>query len=66
MAEWHDLVRRVKQPQHEVSIAVVGKYTQNGDAYISIAEALKHGGIANDARVHIEWIESDSLEEPGA
>ena len=49
MAEWHDLVRRVKQPRHEVNIAVVGKYTQNGDAYISIAEALKHGGIACDA-----------------
>ena len=65
MAEWHDLVRRVKQPRHEVNIAVVGKYTQNGDAYISIAEALKHGGISSDARIHIEWIESDSLEEPG-
>jgi len=65
MAEWHDLVRRVKLPRHEVNIAVVGKYTQNGDAYISIAEALKHGGISSDARIHIEWIESDSLEEPG-
>jgi len=65
MAEWHDLVRRVKQPAEEVNIAVVGKYTQNGDAYISIAEALKHGGIACDARVNIEWIESDALEEPG-
>jgi CTP synthase len=65
MAEWHDLVRRVKQPKHEVNIAVVGKYTGNGDAYISIAEALKHGGIKSDARVNIEWIESDSLEEPG-
>ena len=65
MAEWHDLVRRVKQPKHEVNIAVVGKYTSNGDAYISIAEALKHGGIAGDARVNIEWIESDALEEPG-
>ncbi len=65
MAEWHDLVRRVKQPRHEVNIAVVGKYTGNGDAYISIGEALKHGGIAGDARVNIEWIESDALEEPG-
>ncbi len=65
MAEWNDLVRRVKQPAEEVNIAVVGKYTGNGDAYISIAEALKHGGIACDARVNIEWIESDSLEEPG-
>ena len=65
MTEWHDLVRRVKQPKHEVNIAIVGKYTQNGDAYISIAEALKHGGITCDSRVNIEWIESDSLEEPG-
>ncbi len=65
MSEWHDLVRRVKQPQFEVNIAVVGKYTGNGDAYISIAEALKHGGIKSDARVNIEWIESDDLEEPG-
>ena len=64
MAEWHDLVRRVKQPADEVHIAVVGKYTGNGDAYISIAEALKHGGIASDARVNIEWIESDDLEAP--
>ena len=65
MAEWHDLVRRVKQPADEVNIAVVGKYTSNGDAYISIAEALKHGGIACDAHVNMEWIESDALEEPG-
>ncbi len=65
MEEWRDLIRRVKQPRHEVNIAVVGKYTGNGDAYISIAEALKHGGIASDARVNIEWIECDDLEEPG-
>jgi CTP synthase len=63
--EWRALVHRLKQPTHEVHIAVVGKYTGNGDAYISIAEALKHGGIAADARVVIEWIESDALEEPG-
>ena len=65
MDEWRSLVRRVKQPAHEVKIAVVGKYTGNGDAYMSIEEALKHGGIAHDARVNIEWIESDSLEDPG-
>ncbi len=65
MDEWRQLVRRVKQPASDVTVAVVGKYTGNGDAYISIAEALKHGGIASDARVHIDWIESDSLEEPG-
>ncbi len=65
MEEWRDLIRRVKQPAHAVKIAVVGKYTGNGDAYMSIEEALKHGGITHDARVQIEWIESDSLEEPG-
>jgi CTP synthase len=65
MEEWVNLVRRVKQPAHQVTIGVVGKYTGNGDAYISIAEALKHGGIAADACVNIDWIESDSLEEEG-
>lgn len=63
--EWRGLIGRLKEPSFAVKIAVVGKYTQNGDAFISIAEALKHGGIASDARVDIEWIESDSLEEPG-
>jgi CTP synthase len=62
---WVDLVRRVKAPKHQVKIAVVGKYTGNGDSYISIAEALGHGGIASDAGVKIEWIESDDLEEDG-
>ena len=65
MDEWRRLVHRIKQPAHRVKIAVVGKYTGNGDAYISIEEALKHGGIACDARVEVEWIESDALEEPG-
>ncbi|MGO8673125.1 MAG: CTP synthase [Capsulimonadaceae bacterium] len=65
IAEWRTLVRRVKQPEHSVNIAVIGKYTENGDAYHSIQEALKHGGIANDARVNIRWVESDDLEEPG-
>ena len=65
MDEWRRLVHRIKQPAHQVKIAVVGKYTGNGDAYISIEEALKHGGIACDARVEVEWIESDALEEPG-
>jgi CTP synthase len=63
--EWRTLVHRIKKPAHHVKIAVVGKYTGNGDAYISIEEALKHGGIASDARVEVEWIESDDLEEPG-
>lgn len=65
MDEWRGLIRRIKQPAHSVKVAVVGKYTGNGDAYMSIEEALKHGGIECDSRVEIEWIESDTLEEPG-
>jgi CTP synthase len=65
MAEWTELVRRIKEPKHSVDVAVVGKYIENGDAYISIAEALKHGGIANDARVNLHWIDSESLECEG-
>ena len=65
LEQWVDLVRRVKQPVNAVTIGVVGKYTGNGDAYISIAEALKHGGIAADAAINIDWIESDDLELEG-
>lgn len=62
MAEWEQIVERIKRPTYEVSVAIVGKYTGNGDAYISIAESLKHAGIANDARVNIHWIDSEALE----
>jgi len=63
MAEWEQIVQRIKRPTYEVSVAIVGKYTGNGDAYISIAESLKHGGIANDARVNLHWIDSETLEQ---
>ncbi len=63
LEEWRALVRRIKQPKHEVEIAVVGKYIENGDAYISITESLKHGGIDNDARVNLHWIDSEELEK---
>jgi CTP synthase len=64
--EWRDIVERIRHPHHEVDVAVVGKYIENGDAYISIAEALKHGGIANDARVNLHWTDSEDLEEGDA
>jgi len=60
--EWEKLVNTIKNPTHRARIAVVGKYTQNGDAYKSIAEALVHAGIPNDCGVDIKWIESDALE----
>lgn len=61
-AEWESLVETLKNPARRTKIAVVGKYTQNGDAYKSIAESLVHAGIPNDCRVDIHWIESDALE----
>ncbi len=62
MTEWKEIVERIKRPKYEVDIAAIGKYLDNGDAYISIVEALKHGGIANDARVNVHWIDSETLE----
>ncbi len=63
---WRGIVERILKPSREVRVAVVGKYTENGDAYISIGESLKHAGIAHDARVHIDWIESETLDADGA
>jgi len=59
--EWRRMVAILKKPAHRVNIGIVGKYTGNGDAYISIAEAVKHGGIANNAGVNVRFIESDTL-----
>ena len=60
-AEWIAMVDKLKHPKHSTKIAIVGKYTTGSDAYISVQEAIKHGGIANEAEVHIEWIEAESL-----
>ena len=62
-AEWVAMVEKLKNPKQEARIAIVGKYTTGNDAYISVQEALKHGGIANEAAVEIEWIEAESLTE---
>ena len=56
---WHDIVSRIRVPDGEVNIAVVGKYTDLPDAYKSLSEALVHGGIANHARVNLDWIASE-------
>ena len=60
-AEWVAMVEKLKNPKRNARIAIVGKYTTGSDAYISVQEALKHGGIANEAAVEIEWIEAESL-----
>ncbi len=61
--EWRALVERIKHPKFVTDIAVVGKYIENGDAYISITEALRHAGIANDARVNLHWLDSETVEQ---
>src|SRR5262249_40873407 len=63
LADWERMVERVKHPRYEVTIAIVGKYTQNGDAYISVAEAVRHGGIHNDCQVNIRWLEAADIDE---
>jgi CTP synthase len=61
---WDDLLRRVHHPKEEVTVALVGKYIDLPDAYLSVAEALRAGGFANSAKVNIEWIASDLCETP--
>lgn len=63
LTEWSQMVQRVKNVHKKVRIALVGKYTQLHDAYLSVVEALSHAGTANDAYVEIEWIDSETLTE---
>ena len=66
LTRWHDIVRRIREPEGDVNVAVVGKYTGLIDAYKSLAEALAHGGIANNTRVRTEWIDAEIFESDGA
>src|SRR3984957_7828891 len=63
--DWRDLLYRLRNPQHEVSIAVVGKYAEHRDAYKSIYEALDHAGMAHRAQIRIQSIQSESIERDG-
>src|SRR5690554_1250176 len=65
MTEWEDLVDSVKNPQSKVTIGIVGKYVALPDAYLSVAESLRHGGFANRADVSIKWIDAESIEKDG-
>ena len=64
--DWRSLLQRLREPQHEISIAVVGKYAEHRDAYKSIYEALDHAGIAHRAQVRIQPLQSERLESEGA
>src|SRR5512143_447568 len=63
MQAWEDLVRRIKNPQGELTIHVVGKYVEFEDAYKSLNEALFHGGFKHQLKVNIRWVEAEALEE---
>ena len=64
MEHWHEMVARIlKKYDRKVKIAVVGKYVELHDAYISIAEALKHAAVANEAELEIKWVNSEKMEE---
>jgi CTP synthase len=62
--QWDDLLRRVHQPAHAVTVALVGKYIDLPDAYLSVTEALRAGGFANNAKVNIKWVLSDTCKSP--
>jgi CTP synthase len=63
--DWRDLMHRLRNPKHEVSIAVVGKYAEHKDAYKSIYEAIDHGGIHHQAQVRVGRIQSEEVEREG-
>ncbi|MEW6116458.1 MAG: CTP synthase [Nitrospirota bacterium] len=66
LSVWREVVTRIKEPKHETTIAIVGKYVGLKDAYKSLMEALIHGGIANNARVNFQWVDSEEVEAKGA
>lgn len=70
LKDWREVVGRMKTAEHEVNIGVVGKYFKTGDfslsdSYISVIEALKHAGMANDTKVKLTWLNTEDIEENG-
>jgi CTP synthase len=63
LGAWEEIVRRIKTPTHEVNIAIVGKYTDLTESYKSLNEALHHGGIPNDSRVNLLFVDSEKIDE---
>ncbi len=66
LKRWEDVVYRVKNPKHDVTIGIVGKYVELTESYKSLNESLIHGGIANEARVRLTYINSEDIEKQGA
>ncbi len=65
-AQWDDLLQRVRHPQREVTVAIVGKYVGLPDAYLSVCEAIRAAGFAHHVRAHIKWVEADACLDGGA
>jgi CTP synthase len=63
LTRWNEIMHRITEPEGEVNIAIVGKYTGLLDAYKSLKEALIHGGIANNVKVNLQWLESEIFEK---
>ncbi|MHB8131227.1 MAG: CTP synthase [Mobilitalea sp.] len=61
LTDWEEMVHSLKNPTAEVTVALVGKYTQLHDAYLSVVESLKHGAVANHASINIRWIPSETV-----
>lgn len=66
LEEWKEMVQTLRNSKESVTIGIVGKYIQLHDAYLSVVEALKHGGIANQAKVEIDWIDSEEITRENA
>src|SRR5207237_9609211 len=66
IGDWEQILERIKHPNHDVSIAVVGKYIKHHDAYKSVYEALQHAGIALNCKVHARKVEAEDVENLGA
>jgi len=65
LSKWANVIKKIKEPEDEVNIAIVGKYVGLKDSYKSLNEALIHGGIANAVRVNIHWIDAEDIEKRG-
>ena len=64
MSDWEKMVYKIKNPGKKVKIAIVCKYVELPDAYLSVTEALNHAGVANDAAVKIQWVNAEKIEDP--
>ncbi|TLM97999.1 CTP synthase, partial [bacterium] len=63
MTEWREIVHKIKNPKHVTTIAIVGKYVELHDAYMSVAESLRHAGLFHDSAIDIKWVNAEDLEK---